>query len=120
MKKSTAAIVALLLPYLFLLAHGNSFIHWVRELPPERRSRIRLVYNAGCQNLQQGPMWLRLGAKAYVGHPGVSESSVFYFYFLRRWVRDGATLENAVAESNGLMQSALARMELCSFDKVCL
>jgi len=99
---------------LFLLAHTNSFVRWMTALPQERRSHIRLVYNTGCCNLQQGPMWLRLGAKAYVGHPGISESPIFYFYFLRRWIQDGAVLENAVDESNGLMQTALARMEFVS------
>jgi hypothetical protein len=96
---------------LFLLAHTNSFFLWVRELPPEHRARLRLVYNSGCRNLEQGPTWLGLGAKAYVGHPGISESPVFYCYFLRRWIQNGAILQNAVDESNGLMQTALARME---------
>jgi hypothetical protein len=98
---------------LFLLAHGNEFIRWVAEVPPPRRSRIRLVYNTGCRDLGQGPAWLNLGVKAYVGHPGDSASPVFYFYFLRRWTR-GATLGGAVEESNGLMRSALARAEFSS------
>jgi hypothetical protein len=99
---------------LFLLAHGNYFVRWVAELPAKRRTRIRLVYNTGCRDLQQGPLWLSLGAKAYVGHPGVSASPVFYFYFLRRWTR-GATLQHAIDESNGLMRSTLARVEFVSF-----
>ena len=103
---------------LFLLAHTNSFFHWVQELPPEHRARLRLVYNSGCHNLEQGPTWLGLGAKAYVGHPGISESPVFYCYFLRRWVQDGAILENAIDESNALMQAALARMELASLGEL--
>jgi len=102
---------------LFFLAHGNYFVDWVSELPPERRGRLRLVYNTGCRDLQQGPLWLSLGAKAYVGHPGVSASPVFYFYFLRRWTR-GATLQDAMDESNGLMRSTLARVEFISFGKV--
>jgi hypothetical protein len=99
---------------LFLLAHGNHFVRWVAELPPERRRRLRLVYNTGCQDFQQGSLWLSLGAKAYGGHPGVSASPVFYFYFLRRWTR-GATLQDAMDESNHLMRSALARAQFFSF-----
>jgi len=99
---------------LFLLAHGNQFILWVAELPPQQRRRIRLVYNTGCRDLKQGPAWLQLGARAYVGHPGDSASPVFYFYFLRRWTR-GATLREVIDESNGLMCSTLARAEFSSF-----
>jgi hypothetical protein len=102
---------------LYLLAHNNYFVYWVAELPPERRGRLRLVYNTGCRDLQQGPWWLRLGARAYVSHPGVSASPVFYFYFLRRWTR-GATLREAMDESNDLMRSTLARVELGSFGTV--
>jgi hypothetical protein len=102
---------------IFLLAHDNDFVRWVAELPTERRGRIRLVYNTGCQDLQQGPLWLSLGAKAYIGHPGISASPIFYVYFLRRWTR-GATLGNAMDESNGLMRSTLARAELFSFGKL--
>jgi hypothetical protein len=102
---------------LYLLAHGNLFVSWVAQLPAERRCRIRLVYNTGCRDLRQGPLWLSLGARAYVGHPGDSASPVFYFYFLRRWAR-GAPLAVAMAEANGLMRSTLARVQLLSFGKV--
>lgn len=102
---------------LFLLAHGNYLVQWVAELPAERRGRIRLVYNTGCRDLQQGPLWLSLGAKAYVGHPGVSASPVFYFYFLRRWAR-GATLQDAMDQSNDLMRSTLTRVQYVSFGNV--
>jgi len=102
---------------LFLLAHSNQYIAWVAELPPERRSHIRLVYNTGCRDLRQGSSWLGLGAKAYVGHPGVSASPVFYFFFLRRWIR-GSTLHDAVEESNSLMRLNLARVEILSFGNV--
>ncbi|HOZ46374.1 MAG TPA: hypothetical protein PLO37_14745 [Candidatus Hydrogenedentes bacterium] len=88
---------------LIVLAHTNKVLHWVTYLPAERRAHLHLVYNTGCHNLPQAPEWLRLGAKAYVGHPGKSASSVFYFYFLRRWVR-GETLRPAVDESNRLMR----------------
>jgi hypothetical protein len=102
---------------LYLLAHGNFFVQWVAELPAERRGHLRLVYNTGCHDLPQGPWWLSLGAKAYVGHPGVSASPIFYFYFLRRWTR-GATLQDAVEESNGRLRSALARVQLMSLGQV--
>jgi hypothetical protein len=93
---------------LFLLAHRNEFISWVATLPAGRRSRLRLVYNTGCRDLGQGPRWLGLGARAYVGHPGLSASPVFYVFFLRRWAR-GYVLRDAVAEANGLMRAELAR-----------
>jgi hypothetical protein len=102
---------------LFLLAHSNQYIDWVAELPSERRSHIRLVYNTGCRDLRQGPSWVNLGAKAYVGHPDVSASPVFYFFFLRRWTR-GAPLHDAMEESNNLMRLNLARAEVLSFGNV--
>jgi hypothetical protein len=84
---------------LYLLAHSNSLIRWVETIPESDRRRLRLVYNTGCTDLQQGPEWLQLGAKAYVGHAGVSLSPVFYVYFLRRWTR-GDRLGEAVDEGN--------------------
>ena len=102
---------------LFLLAHSNQYIVWVAELPSERRSHIRLVYNSGCRDLRQGPSWVDLGAKAYVGHTDVSASPVFYFFFLRRWTR-GAPLHDAMEESNNLMRLNLARAEVLSFGNV--
>jgi hypothetical protein len=98
---------------LFLLAHSNTFVTWVAGLPPALRRRLRLVYNTGCGDLGQGPLWLHLGAKAYVGHPGASASPVFYFYFLRRWTR-GRRLGEVLDEANGLMDAALQRAELLS------
>ncbi len=102
---------------LFLLAHGNQIINWVAKLPVERRRRIRLVYNTGCYDLPQGPQWLNLGARAYVGHPGKSASPVFYFFFLRRWSR-GYTIQEALAEANGLMRLTLKRIEPFSFGEL--
>ena len=102
---------------LYLLAHGNHYLVWVAELPAEHKAHLRLVYNTGCGDLEQGPQWLRQGAKAYVGHPGTSTSPVFYFYFLRRWSR-GYTLRDAVAESNREMHAALRRAEFFSFGAV--
>jgi len=84
---------------LFVLAHSNQLIRWVAILPEEDRRRLRLVYNTGCTDLKQGPEWLELGAKSYIGHAGVSFSPVFYVYFLRRWTR-GMELNEAVRDSN--------------------
>ncbi|MGD8277643.1 MAG: hypothetical protein PVH00_06435 [Gemmatimonadota bacterium] len=84
---------------LFLLAHTNSFIDWVSEIDPGLRRRIRLVYNTGCWGAAQADDWLGAKADAYVGHPGESESEVFYVYFLRRWLR-GSSVREAVEASN--------------------
>ena len=84
---------------LFLLAHSNDFVSWVRWVPDDLRRRLRLVYNTGCNDLNQKAEWLALGARAYVGHVGLSESPVFYVYFLRRWMR-GTALDEAVAQAN--------------------
>ena len=95
---------------LYLLAHTNEYVDWVAALPAERRQRLRLVYNTGCHNLPQGAQWLELGADAYVGHPGVSSSSVFYYFFLRRWTR-GGTLQEATDASNALAATAFRQYE---------
>lgn len=86
---------------LFLLAHSNRFINWVRDLPLETRSKLRLVYNTGCDDATQGINWLSVGARAYVAHKGVSMSPVFYVYFLRRWTM-GASVSDSMANSNEL------------------
>ncbi|HEX6813512.1 MAG TPA: hypothetical protein VF384_17970 [Planctomycetota bacterium] len=91
---------------LFLLAHSNPFVDWVRKVPAELRRKLRLVYNTGCHDLRQKDLWLGLGARAYVGHVGLSESPVFYVYFLRRWLR-GRTLDEAVAEANARTEAFL-------------
>lgn len=91
---------------LFLLAHSNPFVDWVAKVPPRLRTRLRLVYNTGCYDLKQKDAWLGLGARAYVGHVGSSDSPVFYVYFLRRWLR-GSTLHEVVAESNARTTSVL-------------
>ena len=84
---------------LFLLAHTNRYIDWVSEIDPDLRHRIRLVYNSGCQGTSQADDWLDTGAGVYVGHPGESESEIFYVYFLRRWLR-GSSVHNALEASN--------------------
>lgn len=102
-KAFSAAVERALADYaavdLYLLAHSNKLIEWVAVLPEAERRRLRLVYNTGCTDLKQGPRWLGLGAKAYVGHAGESMSPVFYVFFLRRWAR-GADLDAAVQDGN--------------------
>ena len=78
----------------------------MRKVPAELRRKLRLVYNTGCRDLSQKDEWLGLGARAYVGHVGLSESPVFYVYFLRRWLR-GATLDDAIARSNARTEAFL-------------
>jgi len=99
---------------IYLLAHTNEYVEWVARLPAERRQRLRLVYNTGCHNNSQGPKWLKLGAKAYVGHPGESWSSVFYYLFLRHWTRTG-TVQEAVDGSNHRMETTLKEWEAITF-----
>ncbi len=101
----------------FLLAHDNRYLNWVATLPAERREHLRFVYNTGCHNQPQGPRWIRLGADAYVGHPGYSLSPFFYYYFLRRWTR-GHTIQEATLESNRLMERAFKMWDRLSFGKV--
>lgn len=101
---------------LYLLAHTNHYIRWVKDLPEELRSRIRFVYNTGCHNQPQGKDWLALGADAYIGHPGVSESPFFYFFLLRHWLH-GATLEEALALGNDGMHLKFRQLEWTTFGR---
>jgi len=94
---------------IWLLAHSNDYIDWVATIDPALRQHIRLVYNTGCYDEVQAATWLRLGAVAYVGHPGESWSPVFYIYFLRRWSL-GKRLDVAVSESNTQMSRTLGWM----------
>ncbi|MBL7728561.1 MAG: hypothetical protein JNM68_12780 [Dinghuibacter sp.] len=91
---------------LYLLAHTNNYYKWVREIKPALRKNLRLVYNSGCEDLNQANTWLKLGAQTYIGHPGRSASPLFYFYFLRRWTRNGS-IEHAVRTANNGMYKLL-------------
>src|SRR5687767_14151547 len=84
---------------IFLLAHSNRYIEWVGEIEPELRAKIRLVYNTGCADAEQGSEWLALGAKTYVAHGGANIAPIFYYYFLPDWAR-GTELGAAVADAN--------------------
>jgi hypothetical protein len=88
---------------LFLLAHSNRYIDWVATIDPALRTKIRLVYNTGCYDAAQAQAWLELGAQTAVAHPGLSDSPVFYFFFLRRWTL-GEPLDQVVIASNERMR----------------
>lgn len=89
---------------IFLLAHTNRYIDWVATIAPDLRAKIRLVYNTGCYDAAQAQAWLQLGAHTAVAHPGLSDSPVFYFFFLRRWTL-GEPLDQVVVASNTRMHS---------------
>jgi hypothetical protein len=92
---------------IFILAHTNPYLYWFESLPKDLRKKIRLVYNTGCRNANQGKRWLKLGAQAYIGHKGrTSLSPFFYVYFLRRWV-SGHRLDIAVKESNKIAKDEI-------------
>lgn len=84
---------------LFLLAHGNRYVRVVEQLDPGTRSRLRLVYNTGGGDAEQGGRWIVLGARAYVAHPGGNVAPLFYAFFLRAWT-SGVPLAEAVGSSN--------------------
>jgi hypothetical protein len=90
----------------FLLAHGNSYVRWVEELPPAARAKIRLVYDTGGGSTHHGPHWLRLGVQAFVGHPGGNVAPLFYVKFLPRYL-SGEKLEAAVAGANAETHEAM-------------
>jgi hypothetical protein len=89
-----------------LLAHGNSYIDWVAEVPAENRERLRLVYDTGGADAEQGPRWLELGAKAFVGHPGDNIAPLFYVNLLPAWT-SGARLGDAVEASDRAVYDGL-------------
>jgi hypothetical protein len=85
---------------LFFLTHSNKYYQPLSTLGDQKLKKLRLVYNCGCGDADQGPLWQKLGAKAYVGHAGKdSQSPIFYVYFLRDWVA-GTKLSEAVAYGN--------------------
>jgi hypothetical protein len=90
----------------WLLAHGNRYIDWVAEVPAAERAKLRLVYNTGGGDSDQGRAWLRLGAQAYVGHPGGNVAPLFYLRFLPLWL-EGKPLKDAVDAANKAMKEDL-------------
>ncbi|MBN1150851.1 hypothetical protein JXA84_06500 [candidate division WOR-3 bacterium] len=47
---------------LFILAHDNDLVYWMWDLDSELAMNLRLVYNTGCNDISQAPMWLDAGA----------------------------------------------------------
>lgn len=91
---------------LWVLAHGNRYVAWVAEVPLPERARLRLVYNTGAGDSDQGNLWLSLGADAYVGHPGGNIAPLFYARFLPLWL-EGKPLGDAVDGANRAMKGDL-------------
>lgn len=83
----------------FFLSNGDAYDGWLVDLEPAVRQKLRLVYNTGGGGASQGPAMLRLGAQAYVGHPGANVAPLFYRAFLTRWL-EGVSLRKAVDEGN--------------------
>jgi hypothetical protein len=83
----------------FFLAHGDDFVSWLEAMPEDERPRVRLVYDTGAGDAQQGERWLDVGALSFVGHPGANMAPVFYAYFLPAWL-GGAALNACVGEAN--------------------
>jgi ActR/RegA family two-component response regulator len=98
---------------LYFLAHTNEYVDWIKKLPESKRAHLRLVYNTGCGNLEQGQEWLTLGADTFIGHPGVSFSVFFYCYFLRHWLH-GASIDKSVDVANQRMHVKLLQVEFIS------
>ncbi|MBS2027584.1 MAG: hypothetical protein JST54_06755 [Deltaproteobacteria bacterium] len=94
---------------LFLFVNGGSeALDAVRELAPELRAKLRLVYNTGGGGAWQASEWHALGAKAYLSHPGSGNLAPFFvFDFLRNW-SDGQSLSDAVAHSNTALHHRLS------------
>lgn len=85
---------------IFLLAHTNRIVDWVKTVDTKVRRKIRLVYNSGCLSYGQKLEWERLGVKYYLAHAGsYSLSPVFYFFFLKRWI-SGHPLQQSVVSAN--------------------
>lgn len=100
----------------FFLSHGNAYDRWLGSLEAPVRQKLRLVYSTGAGGASQGPSMVRLGVRAYVGHPGGNVAPLFYRAFLKRWV-GGVSLRTAVDDGNaetkddltGSMMKGLAR-----------
>ena len=96
---------------LFLLAHTNSYVRWIEEIPPELRLKIRLVYNSGCWSGRQAQEWLDLGATSYVAHPSAASHIAFFVPFFRRWTA-GVGLTEAVITSNERADKVYGRLSM--------
>jgi hypothetical protein len=88
------------------LAHTNDYVDWLAVLPRGETTKIRLVYNSGCECGEQAPRWLDLGATTYVGHPGTAPHAPFCALFLRRWL-SGLSVRDAVDSANAQARTYL-------------
>lgn len=105
---------------IFLYIHSSSrYLYWTMlHIKPKLRQKLRLVYNTGCGNMNQGKSWLRIGADAYVGHAGRrSVSPVFAVFFARRWIV-GVPLGEAVKQANAAAKPRLMVAGALSFGVV--
>jgi hypothetical protein len=83
---------------LYFLSNGNpNYARWVSEL--DRLPPLRLVYDTGAGDATQSDQWAAIGARAFVGHPGVNIAPAFYTFFLPGWV-SGAKAKAAVDRAN--------------------
>ena len=97
---------------LFFLSHGGHYDAWASGLDPATLGKLRFVYNTGAGNARQGPAWLALGARAYVGHPGGNVAPLFLTYFLPAWVKGGdlrSCVDAANKETRGDLTGSMAR-----------
>ena len=91
----------------FLLVNGGDFTRILAEALPETRRKVRLVYNTGGGNGRQSAEWQKLGAQAYVAHPGWSNLAPFFYVgFLPSWT-SGAPLDQAVTAGNDRLRAIL-------------
>lgn len=95
---------------IYAFGHGsNSKFEFLKELPLELRKRIRLVYDAGCEDATLGPELIRQGVGAFVGHRGMSVSPLFTPAFVSSWLR-GDSVEEAMNLGNEKASQRLSRM----------
>ena len=92
---------------LFILGHTNSYSKMLAGIPRDLRKKIRLVYNSGCYNVDDGPNLLSsYGIQAYVGHFGFSASPLFLNKFIYNWL-GSYYLRAAVARTNLALAKAM-------------
>ena len=106
---------------LFFLSNGGRYDLWARPLEAPVRAKLRFVYDTGAGDARQGPAWVALGARAFVGHPAGNVAPLFLGYFLPRWVQ-GVELRKAMDEANketkGDLTGTLAKGVVGVLDKV--
>ena len=87
----------------YFLSHTNYYYSYIQLVPQKLRAKLRLVYNTGCTNGKdenEARPYLDLGAKTYIGHPGLSVSPLFLYYFLPRFMTYHLPIMDAVDAAN--------------------